>query len=183
AMWSMQYTDEDKLGEEERNAYLDAADDLYATLIEEAGSDERKRLYKISGLFGRAAVAEERRDYDGAGGFYEQVKAEAEVLFPIHAAQADLRLASLGELETVVMPIPEPTVELPDLTLPGEGAGQEDPGAFFDELLNQGEGAGADPSAPSDEGEAEEPPAETGDEPTGEDVDPGEETGSDGSGA
>jgi hypothetical protein len=191
AIWSTQYTEADKLNADEREAYLKAADDLYAQVIDEAGADESKRLFVLSGLFGRAAVAEERGEVAVAEDLYERIKAEAGDLFPVLAAQAELRLASVGDLSSVVMPIVEPAVELPaGFNLPGDGTGLDSTGSFLDDMLNQG-GITTDlPVAPpADDSPADEPPADAGDEPVEEPGDDtggdagGEETGSDGSGA
>ncbi len=191
AIWNTQYTEADKLNADERTAYLDAADGLYEQVIDAAGSDESKRLYVISGLFGRAAVAEEKQELDVARDFYEQAKAQAAELFPVLGAQADLRLASLAELASVVMPIVEPALELPaGLNLPGDGTGPDTTGTFLDDMFNQGGSTAGEPVAPpADDAAADQPPADAGDEPvedagadSGADTG-GEEPESDGSGA
>lgn len=136
AIFQNEYGEEERLTDEQRDEYLQAAEDLYSQVVGLAGSDPAKRLYVIQGLFGQAAVAEERREYDAARALYEQVIAQAEGLYPMHVELAQRRMETLDTLDDVVLPIPAPEQpEMPDLNLP-EGLDMQ-PGAGFEDLLNQ----------------------------------------------
>ncbi len=73
-----------------------------AWMYEQAIAASDHRVYRLNAMLGLAAVAESRRDWQGARERYEQVIREAGDEFPAIAAQAERRL---GLLESVSRPI------------------------------------------------------------------------------
>ena len=90
---------------EERTFYLEKADSLYAELVKGADDSDTKTLFVVSGLFGRAAVAESKGDIDSARGYYEAIPTRAERLYPGLSTQARFRLDTLDVLaEEIALP-------------------------------------------------------------------------------
>lgn len=186
-LWQGETAEQDRLTDEQRAEYLAAADELYARVVELAGADPARRLFVIEGLYGRAAVAEEKREFETSAGFYGEVKAQAEGLYPLHVQLAQQRLETLESLHDVVLPVPAPSQpRLPDLNLPGGGTDDAPPLSVFEEMLNQpgGEEEGPPPllRRPDEPGE---PPADTTEstESGGDGDGAGDPGGADGSGS
>lgn len=98
----------------ERTTYLDRADNLYLIVI---GSDDRSSgstLVTINALYGRAAVAEARGEFDQAKAHLEATIERATAMFPNLATQAQERIDSmdlpttLATFASVTPPAPIP---------------------------------------------------------------------------
>lgn len=93
------------LSAEDRSFYLEKADALYSKVIESDDNSAELTLFVISGLNGRAAVAESNGDIEGAKGFYELVITRAENQFPALGTQAMNRIRTLNYItEAVILP-------------------------------------------------------------------------------
>lgn len=90
------------LSQEDRTFYLDKADGLYQRVIELDDNTPSSVLLVISGLNGRAAVAETKGDFDGARGFYESVITRANTQYPSLATQAQKRIDSLSDIAVTI---------------------------------------------------------------------------------
>lgn len=98
----------------ERTNYLDRADNLYSIVI---GSDDRSSasaLVTINALYGRAAVAEARGEFDQARLHLEATIERARTVYPRLATQAQNRIDSmdlpmtLATFSSVAPPAPIP---------------------------------------------------------------------------
>jgi tetratricopeptide (TPR) repeat protein len=67
------YPDTDILTEEQKQKNLSDAADLYKAVVESTGADSSRFQQAISGLYGLAAVAEERGKLDEARAHYDRV--------------------------------------------------------------------------------------------------------------
>ena len=93
------------LSEEDRVFYLEKADNLYSRVVANDNASDADALFVVSGLSGRAAIAESRGDIDAATKFYEAAAARVENLYPALATQALARADSLEALaENFAMP-------------------------------------------------------------------------------
>lgn len=93
------------LSEEDRSFYLQKADGLYAKVIETDNKSDEHTILTVSGMNGRAAVAESKGDIESAKRFYESVISRSKNSFPALAAQAQSRIDTLDVLvEKVVLP-------------------------------------------------------------------------------
>ncbi len=93
------------LSDEDRLFYLEKADSLYARVIENDDKSPKLTLLIVSGLHGRAAIAESNGDTEGATRFYEAVIARAGEQYPALASQAKKRIASIEILtEAILLP-------------------------------------------------------------------------------
>jgi hypothetical protein len=92
---------------------LDKAEALYRAVLDGARRDTGERLFAVQALFGLAAVAEARGEFDKARDFYDQVAQTAGDAYAPIAARARQRQESLAALD--------PSLTLPareDLTHP-----------------------------------------------------------------
>ncbi len=93
------------ISDEDRTFYLEKADALYARVIENDSNLPEHTLLVVSGLNGRAAVAESNGLIENARSFYETVIARAGTQYPALAKQAEKRINSLDILvEPVILP-------------------------------------------------------------------------------
>mgnify|MGYP001214108007 FL=1 len=93
------------LSAEDRTFYLDKADTLYSKLIASDDNSDAVTLFVVSGLFGRAAIAESKGDIESANGFYEAILTRADNLFPGLSSQAEFRMKTIAVLANeVVLP-------------------------------------------------------------------------------
>ncbi len=83
---------------------LNKAEELYQLVIDEAEFNE----YRINALFGLAAVAENRHNWEQARNYYQQVIETAGPGLSFFSKQAESRMAMLTELATPVAFAPEP---------------------------------------------------------------------------
>lgn len=103
----------DAISEEERKTYLDQAEKLYQQARQDASSAAHI-TFRIGAIFGLAAVAESRLDYDTAKQRYEEIiKMTEDGPFAAHAAIARHRLDLLPELKE--LPRVYSKAELPTL--------------------------------------------------------------------
>ena len=90
------------LTEEERTFYLQKADALYAEVVADDNNTGASTLFAVSGLSGRAAVAESTGDIDTARTFYEAIIVRSGDQYPALAKQAQLRIDTLGALASAI---------------------------------------------------------------------------------
>ncbi len=93
------------LSEDDRSFYLEKADALYSKAVALDDSSPQSTLIVISGLNGRAAVAESRGDVKNAEQFYTQVINRVSDQYPALATQAEARINGLQNL-TVAIQLP-----------------------------------------------------------------------------
>ena len=87
---------------EERTFYLDKADSLYAEVVIDDDNSDTSTLFVVSGLSGRAAVAESTGDVDSARTYYEAVIARVGDQYPALVKQAQLRIDSFSTLASAI---------------------------------------------------------------------------------
>ena len=93
------------LSADERSFYLDKADALYSELSPSTMQADSTTIFVVSGLFGRASVAESRGDIDAAKSHYEAIIPIANKEYPSLASQAQYRIDTLAELaEEISLP-------------------------------------------------------------------------------
>ena len=90
------------LTEEERTFYLQKADALYAEVVADDNNTDASTLFAVSGLSGRAAVAESTGNIDTARTFYEAIIVRSGDQYPALAKQAQLRIDTLGALASAI---------------------------------------------------------------------------------
>ena len=90
------------LTEEERTFYLQKADALYAEVVADDNNTGASTLFAVSGLSGRAAVAESTGNIDTARTFYEAIILRSGDQYPALAKQAQLRIDTLGALASAI---------------------------------------------------------------------------------
>jgi hypothetical protein len=83
---------------EDRTFYLQKADGLYGAVVANDDLSEAITLLIVSGLNGRAAVAEAQGNIESAKGYYEAVIARVGDQYPILAVQARIRLETVDTL-------------------------------------------------------------------------------------
>lgn len=124
---------EQRLSEEEREAYLREFESLNRQVVEATEGKPEFWVHRIAAIFNLAAAAETREDYEGARRLYEQAASEAERFDDqIHAEIARERIASLDELQNLprlftLAELPKPPE--PELPPPGELGGEVGPPA------------------------------------------------------
>jgi hypothetical protein len=93
---------DDALSDADRVDFLKRAGDLYEQVYDQTASRSGQQLLTLNALYGLAAVAEGRQEFDKAKGYYEQIAklAEANAL-PAHVALANERIKTLPDLQTV----------------------------------------------------------------------------------
>lgn len=92
---------EDAMTPEDRAAALDKAKGLYERAVAKAGSPEMA-VPRLNGLWGLAAVAETKGDFDGAKRLYERIVTESKAAgYDAQGVLATQRLATLDELRTM----------------------------------------------------------------------------------
>lgn len=118
-----QVAEADLIAEADRERYLSQADALYDQVIADTESIIGPAIHVVGAWFGKAAVAESRGDDEAAKAAYTAAKEAADAaVFPMYAALAEQRIASLNEgLDDVVLysqadlpEIPEPEAPEPD---------------------------------------------------------------------
>jgi len=130
--------EEDLLSDEDRARYLDEAESLYARVLDDVGGHVGRELLEMDALYGLAAVAEAKGDWDQARARYERIAELADRDgFEPHGAIARQRIASLDELKVEpklyakadlpAPPTPE-TTPLPQPDDPNPGDVLLDPG-------------------------------------------------------
>lgn len=120
---------EDLLSEEERTQHLDRAGQLYEQVRAESQGGAGKLMQTVEALYGLAAVAESKRDLEGAKKYYEQIATMTENgTFALQAAVARKRIEELPKLQDVKLnsiadmpwlapkPAEAPTVVSPNAT-------------------------------------------------------------------
>ena len=90
------------LTQEERTFYLQKADALYAEVVADDNNTDASTLFAVSGLSGRAAVAESTGNIDTARTFYEAIIVRSADQYPSLAKQAQLRIDTLGALASAI---------------------------------------------------------------------------------
>ncbi len=93
------------LSEDDRTFYLEKADLLYSKAVGLDDNSPESTLIVISGLNGRAAVAESRGEIESAEQFYNQVITRVGTQYPALAKQAEVRISGLQNL-TVAIQLP-----------------------------------------------------------------------------
>jgi tetratricopeptide (TPR) repeat protein len=93
---------DDVLTDADRTDFLKRAGDLYQQVFDKTSGKRGQELLTLNSLYGLAAVAEGRQEYDKAKGYYEQVAklADANAL-PAHAALANERITKLPDLRNI----------------------------------------------------------------------------------
>jgi hypothetical protein len=92
---------EDAMTPEDRAAALDKAKGLYERAVAKAGAPEMA-VPRLNGLWGLAAVAETKGDFDGAKRLYERIVTESKAAgYDAQGVLATQRLATLDELRTM----------------------------------------------------------------------------------
>lgn len=93
---------EDLLSAQDRTTYLADAERMYDAVLEETASQPDKTMISVSALYGLAAVAESREEFDKAKGFYEQIQQKVEGgPYAFHAGVAKKRIEELPKLATL----------------------------------------------------------------------------------
>lgn len=98
-----------------RAEWLKEADRLYEVVASKTASSPElgKKLMHVGALFGRASVAEDRKDFTAAEGFLKQVQAYVKGADGANMAQiADARIARLQELGSEIEFISVPRADL-----------------------------------------------------------------------
>jgi hypothetical protein len=90
------------LSDEDRIFYLEKADNLYGQVVAMDDQSDASALFAVSGLNGRAAIAESRGDIEAAKKLYETAAARIDVLYPALATQALARANSIATLADAV---------------------------------------------------------------------------------
>ena len=91
---------EDLLSEKDRDFDLTRARELYQQVYDEASRKEVNKVFAITALYGLAAVAECRKELDGAKVHYEKIIAMCDnTPFAMHSSIARSRMESLPQLE------------------------------------------------------------------------------------
>ncbi|MDF1869612.1 MAG: hypothetical protein P1U30_04410 [Phycisphaerales bacterium] len=105
----------DVLDENQRQLYLDQAGDLAKEVIALTEGDDGKALLTIHGLIRAGAVAECKRDFDGAASNYNRVITLADqIQMPALGAFGQMRLDALGTFDQeIVLPNSSDLVALP----------------------------------------------------------------------
>jgi len=156
--------EEDLLDEATRELYLVRAEELFQEVLRKAQGKAGWEIHEINALFGLAAVAESRRDFEGARTYYERAAEAAERAgFAPQDEVARMRIASLDDLS-------EPKIyeedELPELPWaagePGP-VGPLPPAPAGPQGTGEGTGADAGAGVGGDEG-SDEGAGETGDD-------------------
>jgi hypothetical protein len=167
---------DDLLSDAEKSSYLDLAQQEANTVLQATAGDASKAVFAMQALSRLAAVAESKRDFDGARGYYDRLKAlSTEQMYQSIASYADARIQNLDVIQSV-----EPLPTRADVPLlPGESAPltQEQLDEMMQNAMQQmQDNAAADADAPADlptdvpgDGSADAPAADapTADEPTG----------------
>jgi len=92
---------DDALTDAERELNLNQARDLYQRVLDESSKGKGEKIFAITALYGLAAVAESRKEFDVAKGAYEKIVALcADAEFAAHAKIARERIDSLAQLAT-----------------------------------------------------------------------------------
>lgn len=119
---------EDALTKEDRESYLSKAGESYAWVAEKAASDQRRVLFAMGGLYGLAAVAETRGNFEEAKKLYERIGELAKSRgYTRHVEVSSQRLATLDALAKMdpvptrsevpaVYFEPPPAVAVPEVT-------------------------------------------------------------------
>jgi hypothetical protein len=93
---------EDALTDADRTSFLKLAGDLYQQVYDKSSSESGQQLLTINALYGLAAIAECRQEFDKAKGYYEQIAKLADASsLPAHAALANERIKTLPDLVKV----------------------------------------------------------------------------------
>jgi len=82
---------------------LDKAEALYRAVLDDAQPESGERLFAVQALFGLAAVAEARGEFDKAGDFYDEAAQTAGAAYKPIAEQARKRKESLANLDPGLM--------------------------------------------------------------------------------
>jgi hypothetical protein len=93
---------DDALTDADRTDFLKRSGDLYQQVFDKTSGKRGQELLTLNSLYGLAAVAEGRQEYDKAKGYYEQIAklADANAL-PAHAALANERITKLPDLQNI----------------------------------------------------------------------------------
>jgi len=93
---------EDVLTDADRTDFLKRAGDLYQLVFDQTSPKPGQQILTLNALYGLAAVAEGRQEFDKAKGYYEQIaKIAAANSLPAHAALANDRIKRLPDLQTL----------------------------------------------------------------------------------
>jgi hypothetical protein len=93
---------EDALTDADRTDFQKKAAELYQQVYDQTNGKSGKQVLTMNALYGLAAVAEGRQDFDKAKGYYEQIAKIADGLaMPAHSALVKERIAKLSDLHNV----------------------------------------------------------------------------------
>lgn len=105
---------DDMLSDADRANYLTKAAELYQSVADSTSGDSARLTLRISAMYGLAAIAECRREFDKAKSFYEDVQKLVEnTAYSPQAQIAKARIAALPEL--AALPKLAAASDLPDL--------------------------------------------------------------------
>ncbi len=91
---------DDALTDADRTGYLKQAEELYVQALDEASKNSGRLTFRVGALFGLAAVAECRGEFEGATARYDEIVRLTESnSFSRFAAQAKARLADLDAIK------------------------------------------------------------------------------------
>jgi len=92
---------EDALTEADREEYLSQAAALYQRVHDDASTSSGNLLTRVNAMYGLAAVAECRRDWDDATQWYNRIASLVDgTTYVLHKKVAEQRVNELGELRT-----------------------------------------------------------------------------------
>jgi tetratricopeptide (TPR) repeat protein len=155
--------EEDRLTEESRATTIGKAETAYNDVLEIAGDDDARLLYRLQAWYGLASCAEARKDLDAARSFYQQVIDNAGP-FEGQVRLAEHRIETLDSVLTAPRVVEAPSEpELPTDLLMEEPAIEDDGTMGPPSEEPDAEDTSEDAGAGQDEGGADapdEPPAD-----------------------
>lgn len=98
---------EDALTAEDRESYLAKAGELYQRVYDAAGKDAGNILTRVNAMYGLAAVAESREQWDAAKDWYQKISSLTEGT--TYAAQGKIAQSRLAGLDALKSMPPVPT--------------------------------------------------------------------------
>ncbi len=152
----------DILDDDRRQVYLEQAGQIAQEVLDLSGSVEGKELIAMQAMSRLAAVAEGKRDFDGAKSIYTKLAdLGTSSGYPSVAVFASTRIAGLDGLKAL-MPLPSADAFAP---LPGE---EETPALSQEQIKQMIDKAIADQEAEADAAESVDQPVESEDAPAAE---------------
>ncbi len=93
---------EDAITDEERKTFLASAEALYSEVAQLTANHAPQLPLRVGAIFGLAAVAESRQDYEAAKAKYDEIiRLTEHTQFKMHADVAKARIAKLDELKNL----------------------------------------------------------------------------------